>query len=37
VHMNWLGQAHFYLAILALTTGAMIVLRCKGTGWRNRD
>lgn len=31
VHMNWLGQAHFYIAILALTTGAMVVFRRKGT------
>jgi uncharacterized membrane protein len=29
--MNLLGQAHFYMAILALTTGAVVVLRRKGT------
>jgi len=29
--MDWLGQAHFYTAILAITTGAVVVFRRKGT------
>ena len=29
--MDWLGQAHFYTAILAMTTGAVVVFRRKGT------
>ena len=29
--MNWLGHAHFLVAILALTTGAIVVFRRKGT------
>ena len=29
--MDWLGQAHFYTAILAMVTGAVVVFRRKGT------
>ena len=29
--MNWLGQAHFFVALLALTSGAIVVFRRKGT------
>ena len=29
--MDWLGQAHFYTAILAIASGAVVVFRRKGT------
>ncbi len=29
--MDWLGQGHFYTAILAMTTGGVVVFRRKGT------
>ena len=29
--MDWLGQAHFYMAIVAIAAGAIVVFRRKGT------
>lgn len=33
---GWLGASHFFLACLALITGAAIFLKSKGTKWHKR-